>query len=291
MQAAAREIARRLGHERARTPAGNVTEPAPPPIEQRAFGDLVRKLELPDPAHLFEPECVILEPSRRPDWSDDQSPFVLLGDSFVNIFEDPDLGWAAPGAGFAAHLAAAFEQPWHVLAINGGGASECRERFARLPDDVVRSKKLVLWVLAERDLFLTATPARENEVAWRRVKFNPDKSTEFAPGAGAVVVEATVRAKSALQDVKALDYDDALYTARFGVRRVVSGELSGAEVDVVLWNFKKRRTQPTARLDVGKSYRLTLVRFAAKGDLSKINLSDDFLSFDLWFAESAEPVP
>ncbi|MGI8601418.1 MAG: alginate O-acetyltransferase AlgX-related protein [Verrucomicrobiales bacterium] len=286
---AMREVARLIAAALSQGPApSNDAQP----IKMEAVGDLVKALELPVGVAAFRPERVELLPSPVAHFSNEESPVVLLGDSFVNIFEDTDLGWSAPACGLAAHLAHQLGQPLHVLAVNGGGATESRERLARLPDDIVRSKKIVLWVLAERDFFLPASAALESKVEWRRVAFNPNKSTEGGM-AGSMVVEATLKAKSALQDVLTFDYDDAVYTAEFGIDRVVSGDYSLPDAVVVLWNFKKRKVQPSARYQIGQQFRLRLVPWLSKRELNKINPSDDFLRLDLplLYAEEAEPLP
>jgi len=224
--------------------------------------------------------------------SDPASPFVLLGDSFVNIFEDASLGFGDRLPGLPAWLAAWLGRPLHVIAINGGGATQVRQRFASLPDDVVRAKQVVIWVLAERDLFMDPAVARENGVEWKRVRFNPQASppTGDAPPAGAMVVEATLRAKSEVLDMASVNYPDAVFTAEFTVDRVVSGSYAERELSVVLWNFRNRVVQPSARLMPGQKVRLTLTPWLHQGELTKINLSDDFQRFDLplLYAEKAD---
>jgi hypothetical protein len=54
----------------------------------------------------------------------------VLGDSFTNVFSQPDLGWGA-GAGLAEQLAYHLEAPVDRIAINAGGAHASREELAR----------------------------------------------------------------------------------------------------------------------------------------------------------------
>jgi SGNH hydrolase-like domain, acetyltransferase AlgX len=290
MMAVARRIAETIPDLRVAREA--VASP-PPALEQVAIGDLVKRLGLPESSTRFGRERVALHPSPMKEFSDVASPVVLLGDSFVNVFEDPSLGWSAHGCGLGAHLAYYLGRPLHIIALNGGGSSECREQFARLPDDIVRAKATVIWVLAERDLFLSASAARDNGVEWRRVAFNPNKSTESPAPAAAIVLEATLKAKSALQDVVTSNYPDAVYTAGFNVDRVVAGAYPHPEAVVVLWNFRNRQTQPSAHFQPGQKFRLKVVLWTSRPDLNKINLSDDFSRFDLplLYGEEASPLP
>lgn len=287
MRACALTLAGHLG----RDGVGEAGSAAVLPVADQ--GDLVEQLDLPPLQKLFPPEEVELLQVPGAPGADASSPLVLIGDSFVNIFEDPNLPYHGEGAGLAAHLSAALGRALHVIAINGGGATACREQLARLPADVIRAKETVVWVLAERDLFLAASDARALGVEWKTVEFSTRASAEPAP-AGAVVVEATLMEKSRLQDMRQMNYPDALYVALFRIDRVVSGSLSEEEATVVMWNFRRRQPQPTAALEPGSRHRLTLRDFAeAHPELAEVNLSDDFNRFDLplLFAEKVEPLP
>jgi hypothetical protein len=159
----------------------------PRAITARSPGDLVKLLDLPPGSDLFsqEQQTYVSVPEMQPDA---QSEVVLMGDSFVNIYHDPALGFAPPGstakmhAGFAQYLALYLGRPLDVIAINGGGATDVRRSLARRPDDEVRAKKLVVWVLSARDLLLTPAAARDAGVTWQKVEFtkrrNPPKPIE-----------------------------------------------------------------------------------------------------------------
>ena len=221
---------------------------------------------------------------------------VLLGDSNVNMYDDPGLPFHGPGAGFASWLGACLGEPLHVIAVNGGGASEVRRRLAALPDDVVRAKEAVVWVLAERDLFMDPAVARANGVEWRHVRFNPAAASPpetGPPSAGPLVIEATVRSLSERPDVQSVVYPDSLFTAECVVDRVVAGTYEPKELAVVLWNFRNRVVAPTARLSPGQRLRLTLIPFLDRDDLTRMPLQDDLQRFDLelFFAERAELLP
>lgn len=159
----------------------------PRAITGRSPGDLLNLLDLPKGSTLYplEEQTYVSVPDIQPD---PQSEIVLMGDSFVNIYHDPALGFAPPGstekmhAGFAQYLSLYLGRPLDVIAVNGGGATDVRRVLARRADDEVRAKKLIVWVLSARDLLLTPAAAREAGVTWQKVEFstrkNPPKPIE-----------------------------------------------------------------------------------------------------------------
>ena len=273
-----------------------------PPVEESviAFGDLVGKLGARAPEQLFKPSEVKL--LRWPDPAsgqsaqpDRQSPIVLLGDSFVNIFDDPGLGFVprvlkagqGSGAGLAQHLAQNLRRTLDVHAVNGEGASGVRRALMSRGETVIRSKKLVIWVIAERDLILSRSLAKANSVEWKHTPVAADEVVpegKIAPSA--TVVEARVLVKSVRTDPAAANYANALYTVRYEVVRTISGAAPSGPLEVAHWNFRNRLPQPTARLMVGQTYRLELKPWAECADLHPINL--EVLEEDPgWFAEQA----
>lgn len=302
------------------TPATWTNHPQPQTVlSEPGFGDLIDKLDLRFPNKLFparrEVLQRILDPiTNQPPASDLKSSIVLIGDSFVNIFDDPSLGFAAPGlatgqrsgAGLAQHLAAQLHRPLDVHAVNGDGASGVRQWLARRGETAVKSKKLVIWVIAERDLFLSRSVAKANRVAWKRVPIAPDPAPDEEDNApslapddgklaaphnadGALIIDATVLEKSVQPLPDEVVYPNSLYSVKYKIRRVISGTAPQSPAVVVHWNFQVGKTQPTARIQPGKTYRLTLEPWSAKSDLQTLNLTelDDYPE---WFAASAEPV-
>ena len=268
-----------------------------------AHGDLTEKLGLRFP-HSWqpprtEPLLVVDSASGSGALVDKNSPLVLLGDSFVNIFDDPGLGFAPEEGnsqtrgGLAAHLAARLGIPLDVHAVNGEGASGVRRWLAQRGDSVLRTKKLVIWVIAERDLFLSRSIAKANQVNWDRVVFT-DSSAEpqesAAVMAGPVIVEAELLEKSEQADPRRANYENALYTAQYRILKTMSGTPVSGDVEVVHWDFKKRALQPTANLEVGRVYRLTLQPWAAQQDLQPINRGELGDAPPKWWSAAAEPV-
>jgi hypothetical protein len=272
-------------------------------LEHESLGDLVHLLDLRDPDTLFtrEPETLVSVRGLDPD---PKSPVTLLGDSFVNIFDDPQLGFENPEkkderlkAGFAYQLSVLLNRPLDVLAVNGGGATAARAELARRYDDEVRAKKLVIWAIASRDLILSPPAAREANVEWRRVEFNPKTTDGATPvstaGDGKIIVEAKLTGKSKNQDVGGSPYTEALHTAVYEIEKVVNGDFKSADWLAVQWTFRKKQMQPTAAFSPGKRYLLTLVPFdPEQAEVKGVNTNDDFaiekISADRWFVESAE---
>ena len=274
----------------------------------RGYGDLVEKLGARTPGRLFQPYQVMLQrwlapgPPQSPP-PDRNSPVVLLGDSFVNIFDDPTLGFAAPGlaegqrsgAGLAQQLAQRLGRPLDVQAVNGDGASGVRRWLANRGETVVRSKKLVIWVIAERDLILSRSLAKSNAVHWKHTPIAPDP----APGTdapvisadGAVVVEARLLEKARQANPASANYPNSLYTARYEILKTLSGPAAPATVEVVHWNFRRRTLEPTAQLSPGKTYRLELKSWAAQTDLQSINLEILGDEDPQWFSSQATELP
>jgi hypothetical protein len=276
-------------------------------LERSSLGDLVDLLDLADPGQLFKPEPAQLVSLRGVD-PDPASPVTLLGDSFVNVFSDPRLGFGTAEeeekgeslrAGFAYQLGLYLGRPLDVIAVNGAGTTATRREFAARPDDVVRSKKLVIWVLAARDLLYSPAAAREANVDWAAVAFNPNQSKQADPKptaatGGAVVVEAELVEKSANDDPNVTPYKDALHTALYRVTRVVSGSFDPAmEWQAVQWTFRRGEMQPPSRFVPGRRYRLTLEPLEQREDVQGLNIRNDSTTLDefttdRWFVAEAE---
>ncbi len=272
--------------------------------DRESMGDLVKMLDLKNPHESFAPERVFLKVIGE-GTENKSSPVVLLGDSFVNVFDDPTLGFEKPAkpaerirAGFAQHLSLLLQQSLDVIAMNGKGSTGVRKALAARYDDEVRSKKLVIWVIAARDLLLSRNAARDANIEWANVQFNPKHSPDAAtttsvPVYAPVVIEAKLVEKSKNQDPNGSPYRNALHTALYDVEKVVSGKLENKQVLGIQWTFKEKIMQPTASFGTGQRYRLTLVPWESKKELQSINLQDDSTAFDAerWFVEKAEAIP
>ncbi len=279
--------------------------------ERSSMGELVKLLDVKRPGELFAPEQEFLR--MVPEGTEDRrAPMVLLGDSFVNIFHDPSIGFGpAEGsvpkedaskpmhAGLAQHLSKELNQPLDIIAQNGRGATGVRQELARRYDDEIRAKKLVIWVIAARDVLLSRTAAHQASIQWDYVRFNPNRGPDAAdtpagapaPGSS-LVVEASLTLKSPNQEVNGTPYRDALHGAVYEITKVMEGELKETRVVGIQWTFKDKVMQPTASLTTGKKYRLTLVPWETKKELQGVNLEDQTDDYESprYFVEKAEVV-
>ena len=121
-------------------------------------GDVAAMLRLPADTALFPRQQVrmrrVLEPDGRSWRPPTTADVVLLGDSFTNVFSDPELGWGT-GAGLAEQLSVALDRPVARLALNAGGAAAARRalwRDAAAGRDRLAAAKVVVYQFATREL-------------------------------------------------------------------------------------------------------------------------------------------
>lgn len=260
-------------------------------IARESRGDLVGMLSAKMDGEQVTLQRVVNETDGTLTASDPASPVVVLGDSFVNIFEDPSLGFSdgekeSIGAGFSSHLAAALARPVHTIAINGGGASAVREAFAAFPGEVIGKKKIVVWLLSSRDLLLAEIPARRAGIEWREVTFPAaiKSPAPVPPSADSVGITGILREKSLIEDPAQTPYASAIYSTLFESD-------DGQERLVFLWAFRDRKLEPGAAVEPGRRYRLRLVPLEGHAEAGRATRLDDFFRPELEpvFAESFAP--
>jgi hypothetical protein len=129
----------------------------PAPVERT--GDVVRLLQLPRPVAPETVPCqqVVRSTTGEPYRDDPGAEILVLGDSFLRIYETDEPG----AAGFIAHLAGELKQPITSLINDGGGATLVRQELHRRPA-LLTNKKLVIWEFVERDLRLATE-------GWQRI--------------------------------------------------------------------------------------------------------------------------
>lgn len=254
-------------------------------------GDLAGMIETLRDDRLFPPESAVLQQVLHGDAILDEDPrsdIVLLGDSFVNMFDDPALGFADAldattesgriGAGFAQHLAHHLGRRLEVIAINGQGATGVRRELARRGTDHLRNKRAVVWVIAERDLMLAATPARGAHVAWDHVDFADQQVVAEGPLRG----EFQLVERSSGIDPNAVPYTEALHTVIYRPIHLEQGDFSGTELLVNEWTFRNRVPQPPAGYRPGARVWLELEPWDEQpSDLRTQQVNDELLRFDL----------
>ncbi len=154
VQLAARQTAARL-LEHGWVKRGQ-TDYAQRPAPVSRIGDVIQMLQAPP----FELRCapetvpclqVVRERDRQPYRDDPDSELLVLGDSFLRIYEQDEPG----SAGFIAHLAKELKQPVTSLVSDGGASTLVRQELHRRVS-LLKHKKVVLWEFVERDLLLGA---------------------------------------------------------------------------------------------------------------------------------------
>lgn len=122
----------------------------PVTIERR--GDVLRMVRSPQVQNAFAPErleCaqVVREDTGQLYQDNPDSDVLLLGDSFLRIYEHDEPG----SAGFASHLARELGTPLASIVNDGGASTLVRQELSRKPH-LLRNKKIVIWEFVERDL-------------------------------------------------------------------------------------------------------------------------------------------
>ncbi len=135
-------------------------ETRPAPVERH--GDVLRMMRVPQVERLFEPQgmdCTqVVDAETGQLYADDpNSPVLVLGDSFLRIFERDESG----GGGFVAHLASNLGFGLSSIVSDGGASTLVRQQLARKPA-LLKGKRVVVWEFVERDL-------RFGTEGWQRV--------------------------------------------------------------------------------------------------------------------------
>jgi len=135
------------------------------PVAISREGDVLRMADSPRIGRAFRPEVVtcmrVTTPEGLPYDDDPDAPVLVLGDSFLRVYQTD-----APGsAGFIAHLAREMGQPVASIVSDGGASTLVRQELARRPA-LLAGKKVVIWEFVERDL-------RFGLEGWRPVPLPP----------------------------------------------------------------------------------------------------------------------
>ena len=120
------------------------------PVER--YGDVLKMIRVPWVEKLFQPQkmnCtqVVDTASGKPYVDDPNSPVLVLGDSFLRIYERDEPG----SGGFIAHLAYNLGFGLSSIISDGGASTLVRQQLARKPA-LLKGKKIVVWEFVERDI-------------------------------------------------------------------------------------------------------------------------------------------
>ena len=251
--------------------------------ERKAYGDLVEKINIWDGA--FSQESVIAKPIKG-NTRDRNSEIILLGDSFTNIYSSNEgLGWGN-NAGLPEHIASNVGTPIDVISINGGGATEVRKKLAqrRGCSEDMKNKKVVIWAITCRDLFLSQEQCIDRNISWENVSFDK-RPLEKKPTNNKITIRAKLIEKPKIPDPNQTTYKDLLYGADYEIIETISGQIpeEGKKIAVVNWAFKNRVLLPSANYEIGSVRNLQLMPFEEMKDLQTLEQMYEGDNFDLFW--------
>ncbi|MGA0853407.1 MAG: alginate O-acetyltransferase AlgX-related protein [Luteolibacter sp.] len=173
-------------------------------------GDLARMLRLPKTWKNFTTEKTSVSEVRtksKERWLPNrQSPVLLLGDSYSNIFSLKSMGWGED-AGFSEHLGACLGFPVDCILRNGDGANATRaELSAELARgrDRLEGKKLVVWQFSATEL----TAGNWKPMSYQLgIHFNSQEFLEISAG-DSRKVDATITAMGPVPHPASTVYKD-----------------------------------------------------------------------------------
>lgn len=122
------------------------------PVNVMRPGDVLRMMKAPRIEQSFPPEAVSCSQVVRRDTNtlyedDPESEVLVLGDSFLRIYQHDEPGQA----GFIAHLARELGTPVTSIVNDGGASTLVRQELTRKPS-LLKNKKVVIWEFVERDI-------------------------------------------------------------------------------------------------------------------------------------------
>ncbi len=122
------------------------------PVVVERYGDVLRMIHVPQVEQLYNPQRIdctqVVDPATgQPCKDDPNSPVLVLGDSFLRIFERDEPG----SGGFIAHLAHNLGFGVASIVNDGGASTLVRQQLASRPS-LLDGKKVVVWEFVERDI-------------------------------------------------------------------------------------------------------------------------------------------
>jgi alginate O-acetyltransferase complex protein AlgJ len=220
-------------------------------------GDLVRMLQLPPGQTLFSPQTVTVSQVTNADslWQGNRNADVLLlGDSFANIYSDPNLGWGE-AAGLPEHLSLALKREVDVVARNDGGSYGSRAALAAelaRGRDRLAGKKIVIWEFAMRELACGD---------WRPIAMTlgtPRPANLLVPPPGKqMVVSGVIEEKSALPR-PGVPYKDHIMAIVLDDVRDDAGTATGTRAMVYIYSMRDGHRTEATKLRVGQKVKLKI---------------------------------
>ena len=145
LELAARAVAGRIGSAKSTVFASRT-------VTLARKGDLVQMLHSSVVERFFDPESIHTTQIFRSDTGvayvdDNASDVLVMGDSFLRIFQQDEPG----AAGFTAQLARQIGRPVASIVNDGGGSTLVRQEFARRARQL-KQTRIVVWEFVERDI-------------------------------------------------------------------------------------------------------------------------------------------
>ena len=114
--------------------------------------DVAQMVKTPGVEEKYPPEgvlChqVVQKNNGKPYQDDPHSPVLVLGDSFLRIYQRDE----PTAAGFISHLAMKLRRPLASIVNDGGASTLVRQELARRAE-LLQGKRLVIWEFVERDI-------------------------------------------------------------------------------------------------------------------------------------------
>ncbi len=283
MEAVAEELARFIRAEMPEVEGGAAFRLEPQTVVGQ--GDIARMLTLPKESSLFadhEVHTRQVTNGQQEFWQPDrESPVLLLGDSFANIYSSEGLGWGK-GAGLAEQLSHQLRQPIDLLARNDSGAYVTREMLAgelARGRDRLAGKRLVIWEFAERELSFGN---------WKEIdlRLGEKKQTDFlvVQNGEEVVVTGVIAAVSRSPRPGAVPYRDNILTMHLVDLEGANGKLAAGQALVYAWGMRDNRLTGLAGLRPGDTVRLALTGWESVegeyGSYRRTALDDEMMELE-----------
>ncbi|MEA4862908.1 MAG: hypothetical protein AB7F40_04630 [Victivallaceae bacterium] len=226
-------------------------------------GDIAAMLKLPDVSKVFAPQTVTL--TQKADAFSRDSEYLLLGDSFTNIYSASAMGWGEH-AGLGERLAGRVGQI-DMIARNDCGSYATRAMLAtelKRGRDRLAGKKYVIWEFAERELAFGD---------WKMIDLAPgtppeDKFVLPEPGSP-LEVTGTVLAMTAAPRPGQSAYSDHLMAVHLG-------DIDGGDAQALCYLVDLKNNVPggAAALRPGDTVKLRLRNFSDRPEYESWSRSD-----------------
>ncbi len=226
-------------------------------ISQR--GDIYSMLRLGTSANWGKPQTITIHPvlnERGEGYLPSQeSPILLLGDSFCNIFSLQGMGWGN-GAGLAEQLSYRLQTPIDAIRRNDAGSIATRkilQNDMKRGRDRLNGKQIVIWEFAERELAFGD---------WSKLDMtlgNPEPSSFISLNSGdSLTIQGTILERSASPLPNKVTYADHVIALHLTDLYDTKGNSIHGEAVVYTIGMQDRELTPEAYLRTGETVRATL---------------------------------